>query len=42
LSLVWLIGGFAIAFGAFLVVLGLRLRGIHELATGGAANQAGR
>jgi uncharacterized membrane protein HdeD (DUF308 family) len=32
LSLVWLIGGFAIAFGAFLVVLGWRLRGIHELA----------
>lgn len=26
LSLVWLIGGFAVAFGAFLVVLGIRLR----------------
>jgi uncharacterized membrane protein HdeD (DUF308 family) len=42
LSLVWLIGGFAIAFGAFLVILGWRLRGINELAKGGAANQAGR
>jgi uncharacterized membrane protein HdeD (DUF308 family) len=41
LSLVWLIGGFAIAFGAFLVVLGWRLRGINELAKGGAANRAG-
>lgn len=41
LSLVWLIGGFAIAFGAFLVVLGWRLRGINEQAKGGAANQAG-
>lgn len=28
LSLVWLIGGFAVAFGAFLVVLGARLRTI--------------
>ncbi len=33
LSLVWLIGSFAIAFGAFLVILGWRLRGIHELTT---------
>ena len=33
LSLVWLIGSFAIAFGGFLIVLGWRLRGIHELAT---------
>lgn len=32
LSLVWLIGSFAIVFGAFLVILGWRLRGIHELA----------
>jgi len=31
-SLVWLIGSFAIAFGGFLIVLGWRLRGIHELA----------
>lgn len=36
LSLVWLIGGSAMAFGAFLLVLGWRLRGIHELATRGA------
>ena len=33
LSLVWLIGSFAIAFGVFLIILGWRLRGIHELAT---------
>ena len=32
LGLVWLIGSFAIAFGAFLIILGWRLRGIHELA----------
>ena len=32
ISLVWLIGSFAIAFGVFLVVLGWRLRGINELA----------
>ncbi len=32
LSLVWLIGGFAIVFGAFLLVMGWRLRGINELA----------
>lgn len=32
LGLAWLIGGFAIAFGAFLVVLGWRLRGIDALA----------
>ncbi len=32
LSLVWLIGSFAIAFGVFLVVLGWRLRRINELA----------
>jgi uncharacterized membrane protein HdeD (DUF308 family) len=42
LSLVWLIGGFAIAFGAFLVVLGWRLRGIHDMAKGSATGQAGR
>jgi uncharacterized membrane protein HdeD (DUF308 family) len=32
LSLVWLIGSFAIAFGIFLVILGWRLRGIDALA----------
>jgi uncharacterized membrane protein HdeD (DUF308 family) len=38
LAIVWLIGGFAIAFGAFLLVLGWRLRGIHELARVDAAH----
>jgi len=42
LSLVWLIGGFAIAFGAFLVVLGWRLRGINELAKLDAAHDYSR
>jgi len=32
LSLVWLIGSFAIAFGVFLIILGWRLRGIWQLA----------
>jgi uncharacterized membrane protein HdeD (DUF308 family) len=32
LSLVWLIGAFAIAFGAFEIGLGWRLRGLHERA----------
>ena len=32
LSLVWLIGSFAIAFGAFLIVLGWRLRNVDRLA----------
>lgn len=38
LAIVWLIGGFAIAFGAFLLVLGWRLRGIHELGKVDAAH----
>jgi uncharacterized membrane protein HdeD (DUF308 family) len=38
LSLVWLIGGFAIAFGAFLIMLGWRLRGINEMAKTDAAH----
>ena len=42
LSLVWLIGGFAIAFGAFLVMLGWRLRGINELAKADAAHDYSR
>lgn len=42
LGLVWLIGGFAIAFGAFLVALGWRLRRIHELAKVDAAHEYGR
>jgi len=41
LSLVWLIGGFAIALGAFLLVLGWRLRGIDELARRDAAHVHG-
>ncbi len=32
LSIVWLIGSFAIAFGVFLVMLGWRLRGVNEMA----------
>ena len=42
LSLVWLIGGFAIAFGAFLVALGVRLRRINELAKIDAAHDYSR
>lgn len=38
LGLVWLIGGFAIAFGALMVALGWRLRGINELAKVDAAH----
>lgn len=42
LSVVWLIGSFAIAFGAFLLVLGWRLRGINELARIDAAHDYSR
>jgi uncharacterized membrane protein HdeD (DUF308 family) len=42
LSLVWLIGSFAIAFGAFLLLLGWRLRGINELAKRDAATDYSR
>lgn len=42
LSLVWLIGGFAIAFGVFLVALGLRLRRVNELARRDAAHDYSR
>jgi uncharacterized membrane protein HdeD (DUF308 family) len=38
LSIVWLIGSFAIAFGAFLVLLGWRLRGVDQLARRDAAH----
>ena len=38
LSIVWLIGSFAIAFGVFLLVLGWRLRRINELAKIDAAH----
>jgi uncharacterized membrane protein HdeD (DUF308 family) len=30
LTIVWIIGGFAIAFGILLIMLGWRLRGIHQ------------
>ena len=40
LGLVWLIGGSALVFGAFLIILGWRLRGIHELAARGAERAA--
>jgi len=42
LGLVWLIGGFAIALGAFLIALGWRLRGINELAKIDAAHDYSR
>jgi uncharacterized membrane protein HdeD (DUF308 family) len=38
LSVVWLIGSFAIAFGVFLVMLGLRLRGVDQMAKRDAAH----
>ena len=38
LSIVWLIGSFAIAFGVFLLILGWRLRRINELAKIDAAH----
>ena len=42
LSLVWLIGGFAIVFGGFLIALGLRLRRINEMAKTDAAHDYSR
>jgi uncharacterized membrane protein HdeD (DUF308 family) len=42
LSLVWLIGSFAIVFGAFLLILGWRLRGIAEMAKVDAAHDYAR
>jgi uncharacterized membrane protein HdeD (DUF308 family) len=41
LSIVWLIGSFAIAFGAFMVMLGWRLRGIDQMAKRDAAHDYG-
>ena len=38
LSVVWLIGSFAIAFGVFLVMLGWRLRGVDQMAKRDAAH----
>lgn len=42
LSVVWLIGSFSFVFGAFLVLLGLRLRGVHEAARRDAATDFSR
>lgn len=42
LSLVWLIGGFAIVFGGFLTALGLRLRRINDMAKADAAHDYSR
>lgn len=42
LSLVWLIGSFAIVFGIFLVMLGVRLRRVNELAKRDAATDYSR
>jgi uncharacterized membrane protein HdeD (DUF308 family) len=42
LSLVWLIGAFALVFGAFLVILGWRLRGVSEMAKRDAAHDYSR
>ncbi len=42
LSLVWLIGSFAIIFGVFLLILGWRLRGIDQLAQRDAAHDYSR
>lgn len=42
LAIVWLIGGFAIAFGAFMIVLGWRLRAIDQMAKIDAAHDYSR
>lgn len=42
LSLVWLIGSFAIVFGVFLIILGWRLRTIDEMAKVDAAHDYSR
>ncbi len=41
ITIVWLIGSFAIAFGAFLVLLGWRLRGVNEMVKVDAAHDHG-
>jgi uncharacterized membrane protein HdeD (DUF308 family) len=42
LTILWLIGGYAIAFGIMLILLGWRLRGINELAKRDAAHDYSR
>jgi uncharacterized membrane protein HdeD (DUF308 family) len=42
LSLVWLIGSFAVVFGVFLVILGWRLRSVNEMAKIDAAHDYSR
>jgi uncharacterized membrane protein HdeD (DUF308 family) len=42
LSLVWLIGSFALVFGVFLIILGWRLRSVHEMAKRDAAHDYSR
>lgn len=42
LSLVWLIGSFALVFGIFLLILGWRLRTVHEMAKIDAAHDYSR
>lgn len=42
LTILWLIGGYAIAFGIVLILLGWRLRGINELAKRDAAHDFSR
>jgi uncharacterized membrane protein HdeD (DUF308 family) len=42
LTILWLIGGYAIAFGIMLILLGWRLRGVNELAKRDAAHDYSR
>jgi uncharacterized membrane protein HdeD (DUF308 family) len=35
ITIVWIIGAFAIAFGISMIILGWRLRGIHQRAAAG-------
>ena len=42
LTVIWLIASFAIVFGVFLIVLGWRLRGIHEMGKLDAAHDYSR
>jgi uncharacterized membrane protein HdeD (DUF308 family) len=42
LTILWLIGGYAIAFGVVLILLGWRLRGVNEMAKRDAAHDYSR